>query len=536
MTSDVIRSFFTLLLILSSGGVLLSQEFSSDLPLVVIDSPEEIRNEPKTTAIMKIIWNGDGMLNRPGDPGNVYSGFIGIEIRGRYSASLPQKPYAFETRDEAGANLNVSLLGMPEENDWILQATYNDKSFLRNLLAFELFRKMGHYAPRSRFCELVLNGEYMGIYILTESIKVDDNRVDIANLRPDENEGDDLTGGYIFKTDYYDESDSWLSNYSPLNKPGGRVHFVYHDPRPRDLTSTQKSYLAGYVNSFEKVLYSTGYADPSSGYNAWLDVPTFVDYFIISELTRNVDAYKKSRFFNKDKDSNGGLIRSGPVWDYDWAWRDLQENCIHMNKTDGSGWAYKINECSAWPVPPSWEIRLMQDQNFVNAVHDKYFILRKNLLSTDEIFRIADSVALLLKPATLRHFEKWRILGINSGTPEQGEPPETWEGELQKLKSWIRTRLLWLDQNMPGKTSASKEYTPLCRIYPVPAGENLHFESDTIIRRIVVTGLSGNVVLDVRNSKYAAVIDISSIKPGIYVCRVFFAGEAVITRKIIVSR
>ncbi len=137
------------------------------------------------------------------DPGNIYTGKVGIEIRGRYSANLPQKPYGFETRDEAGNNLNVPILGMPEENDWILTANYNDKAFLRNFLAFELFRKMGHYAPRTVYCEVVLNDAYQGIYLLGEKIKRDKNRVDIAKLNPDENSGDDLTGGYIFVNDYY---------------------------------------------------------------------------------------------------------------------------------------------------------------------------------------------------------------------------------------------------------------------------------------------------------------------------------------------
>jgi hypothetical protein len=184
---------------------------------------------------MKIIHNGSGQINNITDPGNIYSGKVGIEIRGRYSASLPQKPYGFETRDDAGNNLNVQILDMPEENDWILTANYNDKAFLRNYLAFDIFRKMGHYAPRTLFCEVVVNGQYQGIYLLGEKIKQDKNRVDITELNPDENTGDELTGGYIFVNDYYTESDSWLSKYSPLNRPGGDVYFVYYDPEPDQL-------------------------------------------------------------------------------------------------------------------------------------------------------------------------------------------------------------------------------------------------------------------------------------------------------------
>ena len=138
-------------------------------------------------------------LNYPNDSGNVYQGIAGIEIRGSYSATLPQKPFGIETRDIQGNNNNVPLFGMPQENDWILIANYNDKTFLRNVLAFDLFEKMGHYAPRTKLCEVVINDIYNGIYVFTEKIKRDNGRVDISKLDLDDNAGDSLTGGYIFR-------------------------------------------------------------------------------------------------------------------------------------------------------------------------------------------------------------------------------------------------------------------------------------------------------------------------------------------------
>jgi hypothetical protein len=181
-----------------------------DIPLVVIEvnGGFSIPDEPKIKAHIKIIDHGPGQLNFASDSGNIYDGNAGIEVRGAYSASLPQKPYGFETRDSVAENLNVSLLGMPEENDWILLANYNDKAFLRNSLAGQIFRSMGHYAPRTMHCEVIVNGSYNGIYVLTEKIKRDKNRVDIARLEPTENHGDYVTGGYIFKTDYSSSEDS----------------------------------------------------------------------------------------------------------------------------------------------------------------------------------------------------------------------------------------------------------------------------------------------------------------------------------------
>jgi hypothetical protein len=514
-----------------------SEFTSSNLPVVVVNtqSGEEIMNEPKITADMKIIYNGKGQISNVSDPGNIYTGKAGIEIRGKYSASLPQKPYGFETRDGAGNKLNVPILGMPEENDWILTANYNDKVFLRNYLAFELFRKMGHYAPRTLFCEVVTNEQYRGIYLLGEKIKQDKNRVDIAKLNRDENSGDNLTGGYIFVNDYFTESDSWQSNYSPLNRPGGDVHFVYYDPGPDELTATQKTYLKDFVGSFEDILYSSGFKDHSKGYRAYLDINSFVDYFIVGEISRNVDAYKKSRFYFKDKDRNGGLIHSGPPWDFDWAWKDITEDCIHFNQTDGSGWAYRVNDCIDWPIPPSWEIRLLEDNEFANKINARYFKLRKTILGETYLNHVIDSVASLLNEAQERHYRKWPILGINVGTGEYGEQPGTFGGEIEKFKDWITRRLAWLDANMVGdSTSIDEENSAIIRVFPNPADNTLHVESDEIISRITIFNLTGNSILENTGSiEFATTIDITQLKPGLYIIRIYLVSGEVLCQRFV---
>ena len=245
----------------------------SDIPLVVIETNGgfPIPDEPKIKAHMKIIDHGPGSWNDPSDDGNIYSGNIGIERRGAYSASLPQKPYGFETRTPTGENLNVPLLGMPVENDWILLANYNDKSFLRNSLAGQLFRQMENYAPRTKHCEVMVNGTYQGIYVLTEKIKRDKNRVNIARLNATENDGDDVTGGYIFKTDYYSSNDSWISNFSPEDRPGEAVYFVYNYPKADEITDAQKDYIQSYVNSFEEVLHGADFRNSQTGYSAYIE-------------------------------------------------------------------------------------------------------------------------------------------------------------------------------------------------------------------------------------------------------------------------
>ena len=512
-----------------------------DIPLVVIETNGgfSIPDEPKIKAHMKIIDHGPGQLNFASDSGNIYDGNTGIEIRGAYSASLPQKPYGFETRNEASENLNVPLLGMPEENDWILLANYNDKSFLRNALAGKIFRSMGHYAPRTRHCEVIVNGSYNGIYVLTEKIKRDKNRVDIARLEETENFGDNVTGGYIFKTDYYSSGDSWTSNYPPYHKPDGTVHFVYEYPDPGDITGNQKQYLQDYVNSFEEVLHGSGFNNPMSGYAAYIDVNSFRDYFILSEVTRNVDAYKKSRFLYKDKESKGGKIHSGPAWDFDWAWKDIWD-CYMFQNTDGSGWAYQVNECDVWPTPPVYMTRLLQDEHFANNLKHRYESLRTSILSTENIFSYIDSVSTFLNEAQKRHYTRWDILGENVGAPEVGYIPTTFNTEMGKFKDWIETRLSWLDSNMPGDANGplglSDQREITLRLFPNPASDLVHIESDQRISRIEILQVSGaRMLLSQDKTAFSSGINVSALPPGLYLVQIVLESGERISRKLIIN-
>jgi hypothetical protein len=423
------------------------------LPIILIDTHgQNIPDGTKITARMKIINYEPQRRNHVTDPGNIYDGYIGIEIRGSYSATLPQKPYGFETRDSMGNNLNVPLLNMPAENDWVLIANYNDKVFMRNTLAFDLFAKMGHYQPHTQLCELDSNGVYEGIYVLTEKIKPDKNRVNISKMTAADTLGDDLTGGYIIKVDNTDGSgtDYWNSTEQAFDRPGAYPYFVYAFPKPDDIVVPQKKYIQGFVRRIDTVLMSSKFADPIKGYRKYFDVASFIDYFIVGEVSRNVDTYKKSAFFYKNKDSKDGLLHAGPVWDFDWAWKNINE--CEVNATDGSGWTFLISSvCNSYPVPPGWMVKFLQDTNFTNELHTRYSLLRKTILSEGSLYHYIDSIHALVNEAQVRHYQRWPILGINVGTPEVDAQPTTFDGEITKFKKWISTRLSWLDANMLGK-------------------------------------------------------------------------------------
>ncbi len=454
---------------------------SSELPIFMINTlGQTIVEDTKIDALMDIKYNGPGSVTYLTDSSNIYSGNIGIEIRGATSAGYPQTPYGIETRTEWGSNNNVSILGLPAENDWVLLSNYNDRSLIRNTLAFKLFEEMGNYSVRTHLCEVLVDSVYKGIYVFGEKVKRDNNRVDIARLLPSDTLGDELSGGYILEQNYWNESNSFLSNFSPIDHPEFDVHFVYKYPGADDINEPQKVYIAAFVDSLETALYSENFADPVIGYRKYLDVPSFIDYFLINELSRNNDGFKKSVFFHKDKFSNGGKMKAGPVWDFDWAWKNLL-TCSIFENTDGSGWAHHINDCPTDNYSCGWYIRLLQDSTFADELRCTYEEYRNTMLDTTSIFAYIDSIQYLVQFAQERHFQKWPLLGMSGPAPEVGPIATTYNAELDTLKTWIDLRLQWLDENIPGLCSYTGIDDPPesifnLKVYPNPGNGHIHFD------------------------------------------------------------
>lgn len=423
---------------------------STELPLVMINTlGQTIIHDNKINCKMDIKYNGPGALTYITDSANVYHGNIGIEIRGASSSGFPQRPYGFETRTATGANNNVAIMDMPIENDWILLSNFNDRSLIRNTIAYKLFADMGNYSPRTTLCEVLIDSIYKGIYVLSEKIKQGNNRVNIAKLNYADTLGDALTGGYILQQNYWNANTSFQSNYSPIDHPGFDVHFVYEYPKPDSIHPLQKAYIASYIDSLEDALYSSNFADTLLGYRKYLDVKSFIDYFIVNELSRNNDGFKKSVFFHKDKHSDGGKLKAGPVWDFDWAWKTMA-TCALFDKNDGSGWAHHINDCPTDNYSCGYYIRLLQDTTFANKLRCVYNNYRTSILDTSYLFSYIDSMKNRVEFAQARHFQKWPLLGVSGPAPEVNAIATTYAAEIDTLKQWIKTRLNWLDANIPG--------------------------------------------------------------------------------------
>ncbi len=498
---------------------------STYLPIVIIDTQGEvIPDEPKINGTMKIIHNPNGDLNYITDAANEYDGPIGIELRGAYSQSLPQKPYSIETRTATNQDSSVSILGMPEEEDWVLIANYNDKSFLRNTLAFKLFSEMGNYATRMHFCEVIVNGSYQGIYLFGEKIKRDNGRVDIAKLDSSENSGDDLTGGYIFKTDYWNWDDSWQSDFHPLDHPELDVRFVQYYPKPGVITPSQEQYLEAYVDSFETALYGISFENPLIGYQNYIDVSSFIDYFLVNELSRNNDGFKKSRYYHKDKNSNNRKIKAGPVWDFDWAWKNIW-SCQFAN-TDGSGWAYLINDCGPDVNSPGWFVRLLQDPWFQNQLRCRYEDFRTSIMDIDSINNYIDSMTLYLDDAQQRHYAKWPILGSDTGAPEVDPPALTYQEEIDRLKNWINLRINWLDENIPGTCNLVDEIVENnsienLKVFPNPSSDIVRVSFPFgKIEQIKLIDLNGKVIEIQNGNANSAFFNVKDLNPGLYMIQI----------------
>jgi subtilisin-like proprotein convertase family protein len=422
---------------------------SSDLPILVINTINNVAipDEPKVPADMKIIYNGEGVRNYLTDTTFHYNGKIGIERRGSSSQGMPKKPYGFETRDALGNNLNVSLLGMPAENDWVLGASYSDKTLFRNALTYNLANKTGNYAPRTRFCEVMLNGEYIGVYTLTEKIKRDSGRVNIGKLNSFDVAGEELTGGYIIKIDKLTGSGGagWTSAFPPPGSSGtgASIYFQYAYPDPDSIQPVQEQYIKSFVDSFEAALASPAFQDPQNGWRRFMDENSVIDFLLMNELSRNVDGYRISTFLHKEKITRGNKLKMGPVWDFDIAWQNANY-CQGQNTT---GWAYDFNAvCGGGGglLVPFWWQRFREDSLFNKRLYCRYQEFRNSFLSNSALNALADSMALVMNESQDRNFQRWSILGVYVW-PNPNPIPTTYLGEVNKLKQWFTDRLAWID-------------------------------------------------------------------------------------------
>jgi lysophospholipase L1-like esterase len=532
------------------------ETFSSNLPLIYIRTSSTINADSKVAGTMRIIDNAEGRRNCESDTTYDYNGPIGIKLRGNSSLNFAQKKYTLETWDDEGNDVKVSLLGLPAESDWVLLAPYNDLSLVRDVFAYNLWTEMGHWGPRTRMCEVFVNDEYLGVYVFCEKIKRDKNRVDIAKMKNEDVADRELTGGYIVRVDAYDQDDvTFKSKVAGIQSSywggsgTGTVTWTIFYPKKEDLQPEQKAYIQNYVDQMEQSFQQSNFKDSVEGYARWIDVPSFVDYFIHTELSLNADGYKRSSYFFKDKDKADGTLsrmEAGPVWDYNLAYGD----CNFCNANNVRAWVY--NGCETNPTPALWK-KLTQDPAFMQKVRERYAQLRRTVISRQRINTFFDDYAALLDEAKDRHYAKYDNLfqsGNQGGWPWWGGSSSpisyfaayyvaSYDEEIQTVKEWFGKRLDFLDsqwkfdESLPMPTLTDDSHFSI----DVERGnERLDILANRPLRSVAVYSLAGHLLISgLPQDDDGRRVSLSlprwqHSQPVIVVCEA--ADDAYITRKV----
>jgi hypothetical protein len=490
---------------------------TSTLPIVIISTNNiTIPNTPKIDGFMGIIDNGAGQINNVNNPFNEFYGQIAIEVRGSSSATFPAKSYGLETRGPDSVNYNASIFDWPIDNDWILYAPYTDKSLIRNVLTFKLGNETGNYAPRTKLCELILNEEYVGVYVFMERIKVNPGRVGIDKLDYADTLDNHLTGGYIVKIDKTTSGGivAWTSPYTAALPSNSPINYQLHDPSIDLIHPLQEQYIQSYVSAWETALAGPNFSDPLTGFRAYADEASFIDFMLINELSKNVDGYRISTFLYKERFSEGGKLVAGPLWDFNLGWG----NANYCQGGNTTGWEINFNSyCGGALVNPFWWSRMLQDSVYANRVNCRWLELRATILDSTVLMNYIDSMSLALSLPAQRTYTKWPILGTYVWP--NNFIGQTYIEEMEYLKSWTSSRLVWMDNNMFG-TCSSLGTQPIAedpiRIFPNPGKEAIFVDGLSQKTDLIVRDYQGKIVIETTADVYSYLLNTTDLAPGIY--------------------
>lgn len=431
-----------------NGDFTVNEAFSSHFPLIIMDMdgkeppittmPSEGEKryvtvegvDPYVPGSVSIIDNEDG-VNRPWDQPAAES-LMMIERRGNNSMHYEKAQYHIKLVTESGQDNDLNLLNMGEESEWVLNGSMADKSMMRNYLAYRVSSRIIPFTPDSRYCEVIFkNGDqfiYQGVYLLIESIKQGPDRVNISDFAASQ-----PFNSFLLRRDRYDETDGRLIGIDPLlgsvKKHESYFYCLY--PTRKNNTEQQKAYIKNTITTIEKVLYSD---DPGefSTYGDYIDVNSFVDYFVLSEYFGSYDAGQYSTYMYQEV---GGKLKLGPVWDYDGAMDNSRQEELDI-------------EVTALQVKPWFEC-LARDLSFLKKVEDRYAGLRRGLLSDTSMMELMDDLEAYMGGAREREWYRWdhvftqkNPFSLKAVPDESGYTPERessqYEQELYRLRTVLR--------------------------------------------------------------------------------------------------
>ena len=456
---------------------------SSDLPIVVFHNFGGGTDVPVTEdqpMAMQVFETRNGRSSLTNPPDLAVQGYF--HRRGQATLFDPKPNLRVETEDAYGNNLNVDLLGMPAENDWVFYGIdCYDKVLMHNPLTHELYREMGHYTSRTRYVEVYIKlgtgaagpvtaSDYYGLYVLEEKIKIGKNRVNINKLHDEDTNAPSVTGGYLLSID--------------KSNPGQQAYLAgvlmwYLDPDYFTINlperAAQKQYIDNYFSSFYTALTGPNWKDPTTGYRAYIDLNSWIDYHLHQTFVFNVDMLRISAYFYKPR--NGKLVQ-GPLWDFDRAFADGGGDDRGFNPRRwrsgvGDQGTDEFNpNCSMFCNP--WYGKLFTDPDFWQAWIDRYQALRKSVYSLSNIYARIDYYGNRVREATTREYARWRGSGQSDTTPRSGyysgdgfaytfPAPGTWQGEIDCAKNWFSNRVDFMDSqflNPPVFNSGGGPFPP----------------------------------------------------------------------------
>lgn len=410
-------------------SVVLEEEYQDEEELARMQNIPVIRLTAKAPIVDKKNYV-DGTITVL-DPEKMYSDVteftadMGIRGRGNSTWTWPKKPWKVKLDSKA------EILGMPADKEWALLANYSDRTLLRNIVAMKLSEMCGFsWTPRIRSVEVYLNDEYQGVYTICEHKKISSSRVNIDVVGEGDNSGDALTGGYYLEIEEAQDADVcwWTSMGVPM---------MFSDPE--EPTDAQIQYIKDLFADFEATLQGDDFDDPKKGYAAYIDVKSFIDFYIVQELTKNVDGnVRKSSFITKER---GKKMEMYHLWDFDLT----MGNCGYFDSQVGNGpeGFYVKDYASNCTYGGGWYWRLFQDPAFVDKVQARWNELKPQFETIPDFI---DTQALILDAARKRNFQVW---DINESVDWVKFPSlGSYEAEVHYLKSFYTKRLEWLDREI----------------------------------------------------------------------------------------
>lgn len=368
----------------------------------------------------------------------------GFHIRGQSSANFEKTPYRLELRDNEDDDAKYPMLGMPGDGDWALLSPYPDKSLIRNALAYELGKDLGLDIPRYAHVEVYINfddqplsaDDYQGVYLLTETLEIDKDRLNIKKLKEDDLTEPNISGGYLMQF-------NMMAAEEPLIRGNGWSDLELKEPD--DLLPEQLAWITNYIQNVHDSIHSANPSDPQTGYPAYIDVDSFVDYIIHTELGKQPDSYIRSTHIYKDRDQK---LKAGPLWDYDLAY-DCYPGLFGLPSSNIEGWQY-LSTGGTMPGmgnTTDWYYTLMQDPNFRSKVKARWEELRQGPLSDEQLVAKVRELSAPLSNAAHRNFQKWNILSTSFVGGFNTQVTQTWEEQIQIVENYLLKRAEWIDNS-----------------------------------------------------------------------------------------